>query len=113
MELVSYLLAALLGAIGLIFVVAAGQGNAVARIAIGVVLVAGAGLLVALARLRPRETTITHKIDLSGDVGLENVTCRSCGASLSEKSVKVRGGAIFIECEYCAATYQLEEEPKW
>lgn len=113
MALLIYLLAGFLGLFGLIFVVAAGQGNAVARIAIGVVMVVAAGVLIALARLRPRETTITQKIDLSGDVGLEDVTCRSCGASLSAKSVKVRAGAVFIECEYCAATYQLEEEPKW
>ncbi|MCZ7670364.1 MAG: hypothetical protein M5U34_26000 [Chloroflexi bacterium] len=32
---------------------------------------------------------------------------------LSEKSISVEAGAIFVNCEYCGASYQFEEKPKW
>ncbi len=111
MKFVVYLLAVLLGLLGLVFVVGA-QGQAM-RIVVGLVLLIGAGTLVWMARMQPSRTTVVQKIDLSGDVNLQDLTCRSCGASLSERSVHVQAGAVFVHCEYCGAGYQLEEEPKW
>lgn len=110
-KLVTYPLALLLGLLGIIFVVGA-QGQIV-RIVVGVILFLAAGALVWLARQRPSQTTVVQQIDLSGDVNLQNLTCRSCGAGLSQRSVEVRAGAVFVHCEYCGASYQLEEEPKW
>jgi transcription elongation factor Elf1 len=46
-------------------------------------------------------------------VKLQDLTCRSCGATLSQKSLQVQAGAVFVHCEYCGAAYQLEEQPKW
>ena len=113
MKAIAYPLAAALAFFGLMFVVSGAKGRPMQMIA-GVVLLAAGAALIWLARQPPKqETTIIQKIDLSGDVRLENLTCRSCGASLSSKSVRVEAGAIFIHCEYCAATYQAEEEPKW
>ena len=113
MKLVAYPLAALLAIGGLVFVV--GMQAQWPRLAVGVVLWAAAGALVFLAMQRPKQTTTTivQKIDLSGDVNLEDLTCRKCGGSLGEKSVSVQAGAVFINCEYCGAAYQFEEEPKW
>jgi len=110
-KLVAYLLAALLGLLGLVFILGA-QGLWM-RVVIGVVLLVAAGALVWLARQRPVQVTTIQKIDLSGDVDLEGMTCRSCGGSLSRKSISVQAGAVFIQCEYCGAAYQLEERPKW
>lgn len=115
MKIAVYAIAVVLGLLGLLFLIAAGQGNAVVRIVIGLVCLAAAGTLVALARLRPAQQTHVHqmKLDLTGDVALENMTCKQCGAALSSQSVTVSAGAVFVHCEFCDAQYQLEEAPKW
>ena len=113
MKVVVYLLAAGLALLGLIFVLAAGQGNAIARVVIGLVCLVAAGALIALMRMKPTHYTHVHQLDLSGDVGLQEITCKKCGATLSEKSLKISAGTVFVKCEYCSAEYQLEEAPKW
>ncbi len=72
-----------------------------------------AALIIYLTRTKPTQVTMVQKIDLSGDVNLEELKCKSCGASLSKKSVSVQAGAVFVNCEYCGSAYQIEEEPKW
>jgi len=112
-KLIAYPLAALLAVLGLMFVVGA-QGQAM-RIVVGVVLLAAAGALIWLALQQPKQstTTIVQKIDLSGDVKLQDLACRACGGTLGKESVAVKAGAVFVNCQYCGATYQIEEEPKW
>jgi hypothetical protein len=111
MKIFFYSLAALLALLGLVFVVGA-QGQVV-RIVVGVVLFLAAGGLIFLVQLRPQQTTITQQIDLSGDVGVQELACSSCGGRLTKESVEVRAGAVFVHCPYCGSDYQLEEEPKW
>ena len=113
MKVVSYGLAAVLGLLGVVFI--AGNQGVVLRIVVGAVLLAAAGALVAAMRLRPKieQRNIVQKIDISGKVGLSELTCTQCGARLDQKSVEVRAGAVFVSCPYCNASYQLEEEPKW
>jgi hypothetical protein len=113
MKLVAYPLAALLGFFGVMFVVG-WSGNA-ARIVVGVILLVAAGFMLLVAFMRPKQptTTVIQKIDLSGDVSLEQLTCRSCGGVLGEKSVTVKAGAVFVNCQFCGASYQIEEAPKW
>jgi Zn finger protein HypA/HybF involved in hydrogenase expression len=112
-KLVAYPLAALLGVFGLMFVV--GSQGQVLRIVVGAILLAAAGALIwlALQKPKPSVTTIVQKIDLSGDVKLASLTCRSCGGTLSKESVSVKAGGVFVNCPYCGAAYQIEEEPKW
>lgn len=113
MKVVAYLLAAVLGLLGVIFL--AGNQGVVLRIVVGVVLLAAAVALVVAVRLRPRveQRNIVQQIDLSGDVTPEQLKCRNCGATLDRDSVEVRAGAVFVTCRYCQSTYQLEEAPKW
>ena len=113
MKLVAYPLAALLGLLGLVFVV--GSQGRVMTMVVGVLLIATAAALVWLAMQRPKQTThtVVQKIDLSGDVHLQDITCRSCGGSLDKDSISVNAGAVFVKCPYCGAAYQIEEEPKW
>ncbi len=113
MKLVAYPLAALLGFFGLMFVV--GSHGQIATILVGVILLAAAGVLIWLALQKPKTptTTIVQKIDLSGDVKLQDLTCRACGGTLGNESISVRAGGVFVNCQYCGATYQIEEEPKW
>ena len=113
MTLLVYALSGFLGLLGLIFLVAAGQTNTWPRLVIGIVCIGAAIALAVLTKLRPVKTTIVQKIDLSGDVHAEGLQCKQCGGTLGEKSISVRAGGVFIQCEYCGATYQLEEEAKW
>lgn len=113
MQVVSYILSPVVGLFGLLFLVAAGQGNSLVRIIIGVVLVGAAVALLVAARLRPVRQTVVQKVDLSGDVSVQELKCKSCGGTLGPKSLLVKGGAVFVSCEYCGAFYQLEEAPKW
>lgn len=113
MKLLAYLLGALLIFGGLVMVL--GMQGQWARLVVGIVLWVAAGVLLTLVRRPPGEvkTTIVQKVDLSGDVKLEELTCRACGGGLSKDSVHVRAGGIFVECPYCGAAYQLDEAPKW
>lgn len=113
MELITYIIAAVLAFFGIMFVV--GMEGQIIRLVIGLILMASAGVMVYLTKMRPRrqETTIVQKIDLSGDVSLEQMRCRSCSGALSKDSIEVRAGAIFVNCPYCGTSYQIEEAPKW
>jgi len=113
MKTLSYFVGGALGLVGVIFIIAAGQGNAIPRIVIGLVLV-GAGIFVArMARMKVPEQRIIQQIDLSGDVHPEEMTCNNCGAPLDRDSISLREGGIFVDCPYCGTSYQIEEEPKW
>ncbi len=113
MKIVTYLIAAVLLLFGFMFIVGA-QGM-IARVFVGIILFAAAGVLVYLTRVQPTKEEITHvqKIDLTGDIQLEQLKCQSCGGALSKDNLEVKAGAIFVECPYCAASYQIEEAPKW
>lgn len=113
MKIAIYLVAAILLFFGFIFIV--GSQGQIIRVVVGIILFAAAGLLVFLTRVQPKKEEITHiqKIDLTGDVQLEQMKCQSCGGALSKENLLVKAGAIFIDCPYCGASYQIEEAPKW
>jgi galactitol-specific phosphotransferase system IIC component len=113
MKLIAYPLAAALTFFGIMFV-AGSRGN-IMSIVVGSILIAAALAFLWLALMKPKpvETTLVQKIDLSGDVNIEQMKCRSCGGILNKDSISVRAGGIFINCPYCSSAYQLEEAPKW
>ena len=113
MKAIAYLIAAIVGLLGFVFL--AGSQGQIVRLVVGAFLIFVALAIVYLTRVqsRPRQTTTIQKIDLSGDVDIEEIRCRSCNAPLSRDEIEVKAGAIFVECEHCGATYQFEEEPKW
>ena len=106
-----YALAAVLGIFGLFFVV--GYKGLVMRLVLGLILLAAAFVLAWLTKAKAPERTIVQKIDLTGDIQKEQLQCKNCGATLDDKSVELREGAIFVKCPYCGTSYQLEEAPKW
>jgi transcription elongation factor Elf1 len=110
-KLVAYALAAALGGLGLVFV--AGNQGLVARIIVGIILLASAVALVAVMRLRPGATTVVQKVELGGGAAVNELTCKNCGAQLAADAVSVRGGSAFVTCKYCGTTYQLDEKPRW
>ncbi len=84
----------------------------IVMIVIGLVLVGGAVYGLVASRPKPPQEII-QKIDLSGDIEMEKLKCKNCGAELERESVEVRAGAIFVSCPYCGSSYQMVEEPKW
>lgn len=83
---------------------------------VGVLFLAGgAGLIYAVLRGQKTEVTqqVTMKVDLPGDVQMEQMTCRNCGGVLKPENVKMVAGAPVVECPWCGTTYQLTEQPKW
>jgi uncharacterized membrane protein len=83
---------------------------------IGLLLIAGAGVLMYRSYKRYRAEkpqTIVQQIDLTGDLSLEELKCRACGATLSKDNIDVKAGAVVVTCPYCGTSYEIEEEPKW
>lgn len=120
-RLIGYIAAAILLFFGVLFVWGAFspeiEGSPVGSIIVGIISI-GAGLgLIWLVGRRAKQAaeaaTIIQKIELSGDVNLEKMTCRNCGGALSSEHIKVITGAPFVHCPYCGTSYQLSEEPKW
>jgi DNA-directed RNA polymerase subunit RPC12/RpoP len=120
-KLIGYIIAAILIFFGVLFIWGAGdpqQGGGASWVVTGIISV-GLGLgIIALIKFRepkpaqpPQE--IVQKIDLSGDIEMEKLKCRECGAELEKESITVEAGAIMIDCPYCGSTYQVVEEPKW
>ena len=111
MTILINVLSVVLALLGCLFLI--GSQGITVRLVIGLVLIAAGIVLFATTRLRPRETTVVQKIDLTGDISTQELKCKSCGATLTQKSVAVKAGAIFVSCEFCGTQYQLEEAPKW
>jgi len=111
MGVVINVFAVILAILGCLFVIGY-QGQA-GRLIIGLILIAAGAVLFVSSRLRPKQTTFVQKVDLTGDISTQELKCKNCGSTLTNKSVAVRAGAIFISCEFCGTQYQLEEAPKW
>jgi DNA-directed RNA polymerase subunit RPC12/RpoP len=112
------LVALCLAFLGVIFVIAGGLEN----IAAG-----GAMLLVALLmfyfvfRVEKVEAakptlvsqTFNVKVEGSGQMTAKEVKCKSCGAPITAKDMKVVQGGLMATCPYCGVAFALEEAPKW
>ncbi|RLC62726.1 MAG: hypothetical protein DRI48_09260 [Chloroflexi bacterium] len=118
-KIIGYVVAAILIFFGVLFIWGAfSPEGEIGWILVGVISVAiGLGIVAVVKFRQPRPSQppqeIVQKIDLSGDIDLETLKCRRCGGELTEESITVREGAIFISCPYCGSAYQMVEEPKW
>jgi hypothetical protein len=115
-RIIAYIAAAILIFFGVLFVWGAfsPQGSP-GWIIVGVISI-GAGLVliwVAGRQAKREAAELIQRIELSGDVDLETLTCRNCGGALSPDNVKMVAGAPVVSCPYCNTSYQLTEEPKW
>jgi hypothetical protein len=89
---------------------------AMALLCAGVLAIpAGVAALLMAVRKTKQDTAqnVTYKVDLSGDVKVEQMTCKNCGGALKPENVKMVMGAPVVECPFCGTSYQLTEEPKW
>lgn len=114
---VAYIIAAILILFGVLFIWAtfSPEGNT-GWLVVGIISVAiGLALIFLAGRKRPvgEKQDVNVKIDLSGDVNLDTLKCKSCGGTLTSENIKMVAGAPFVTCPFCGTTYQLTEEPKW
>ena len=119
-KLITYIVAAILIFFGVLFIWGAfSLEGSVGWIPVGVISVAiGLVLIWFGSRRKPdavdsNSQNVTYKVDLSGDINLETLKCKSCGGSLTTDNIKMVAGAPVVHCPYCNTTYQLTEEPKW
>jgi H+/Cl- antiporter ClcA len=117
-RIIGYIAAAILIFFGVLFVWGAfSPEGSTGWIVVGVITIGGGLALIWLVGRRAKQAQeklqIIQKIELSGDVNLENLACRKCGGALTADNIKVITGAPFVNCPYCGTSYQLSEEPKW
>jgi hypothetical protein len=119
-KIIGYIVAAILLLFGVLYLLSAFSAEAASpggRLLVGGVLVLIALAIIVAIRLREpkpeQQVTIRQEIDIGGDVEMESLQCRSCGAQLDESAISLAEGAVIVSCPYCGATYQIVEEPKW
>lgn len=115
-RIIAYIAAAILIFFGVLFIYATfSPTGQTSWLIIGVISVGiGFGLIWLAGRQAKLEAAeLVQRIELSGDIDLETLTCRNCGGSLSPDNVKMMAGAPVVSCPYCNTSYQLTEEPKW
>ncbi len=119
-KIIAYLAAAILIFFGVLFMWGAGSssGGGWGWVIIGLLSV-GIGFIIIFLASRKNTAAeagkqeFTYKIDLSGDINLDSLKCKSCGGSLSKNNIEMVAGAPVVSCPYCNSSYQLTEEPKW
>jgi DNA-directed RNA polymerase subunit RPC12/RpoP len=87
----------------------------------GLMVLAAAGLFFFVYRSMKVEAakptlvnqTFNVKMEGSGTFQEKEMKCRSCGAPLTDKDLKVIQGGIMATCPYCGAVFAMQEEPKW
>jgi len=118
-KIIGYIVSAILIFFGILFIWAAfSPEGETGWIVVGIITVAiGLGIILFIKFREPKPAQppqeIVQKIDLSSDIQVEKLKCQSCGGQLDQNSVSVKAGAVFVNCPYCGASYQIVEEPKW
>ncbi|NMC28466.1 MAG: hypothetical protein GYA45_00150 [Pelolinea sp.] len=116
-KIILFILAAVLIFFGVIFLLSISANGDVSLLwyAIAFFVIAFLLIFFAARMKKPSEdaTNVTLKIDLPGDVKMESIKCKSCGAPLAEGDIKMVNGAPMVTCSSCGTSYQLTEEPKW
>ena len=104
--------------LGVIFLIAGG----IASMSTGLMLaVIGLIVLLFVYRLQKadanRPMIVNQKVNISMDAGGKmeerQLKCKSCGAALTEKDLKIIEGGVMMTCPYCGTVTNLEEAPKW
>ncbi len=104
--------------LGVIFLIASGIENLIT----GAVLVLIAVMLLFFVYRSQKidaakPTLVTQnfnvKMEGSGTMDQKELKCRTCGAPLSEKNLKVVEGGVVMVCPYCNTVTSLQESPKW
>jgi predicted RNA-binding Zn-ribbon protein involved in translation (DUF1610 family) len=87
----------------------------------GIMIIIATVILVVVYRIEKMEAakptlisqTFNVKMEGSGKFSEKEMKCRSCGAPLTDKELKIVQGGVMVTCPYCGATYAMQEAPKW
>lgn len=118
-KIIGYIFAGIAILFGVLFLIAAFDGRPVSQVISNFIIAAvligiGVVIIIAIKMREPKpKQEIVQKIDVSGEIAMERLKCKNCGALLDKDSIKLAEGAIVISCPYCGTTYQMVEEPKW
>jgi DNA-directed RNA polymerase subunit RPC12/RpoP len=119
-KIIGYILAGILLLFGVLWLLSAFSAETASpggRLLVGGLLILiGLGIIVAVRLREPKpeqQVTIRQEIDIGGDVEMETLKCRNCGAQLDKSAISIAEGAVMVSCPYCGTTYQIVEEPKW
>lgn len=105
--------------LGMIFIIAAGTLENVVTgavfVAIAVILLVFSYRTTKIEAAKPSVVNQTFQVKMegSGDLKEKELRCKSCGAPLTDKNLKVIQGGVMMTCPYCGAVSALEEAPKW
>jgi hypothetical protein len=119
LKIIGNVVGGLLVLVGALFLIGAfdpARGGGFAWMLTGIILIGIGIVLIWFGNRRPKTAAadnVTYKVDLSGDVKLESMKCKSCGGTLTSENIKMVAGAPVVTCPFCGSTYQLTEEPKW
>ena len=72
-----------------------------------------AGVKIAEKARKAADNVYNIKLDLPGNVKIDQMKCQACGAPLNPNDLSMVNGAPVVTCHSCGTTYQLTEEPKW
>jgi hypothetical protein len=97
-KIIGYVAAAILLFFGVLWLLSAFSAetlNPGGRLLVGGILVLlGLGIIVAVRLREPKpkqEVTIKQQIDIGGDVQMESLKCKSCGAQLDKSAISTVG----------------------
>ncbi len=111
-RIIGYILAALLFSIGLLFAWASSVQYTTSRLGVALLSIASSLVIIYfLQRSRPEE--IVQRVEVSGSIKAQEITCPHCSAPLDLGLVRARDGVPTIKCPYCGRSFEVVEEPKW
>jgi len=111
-HLVGYVISAGLFILGLIFALASSVQSTETRLAVALICIASSLMIVYFIQ-RSRSTEIIQRVELSGPMAAQPLTCPNCSASLSLDQARVVNGVTVVKCTYCGHTFEVTEKPKW
>ena len=120
-KIVGYVISGILILFGVLFLLSAFAPdtgvNPIERLVRGGILIGIGLVIIVIIKMREpkpeQKVVVEQKIDLSGDIELEKLQCKNCGAELDKRSITLAQGAVVVSCPYCGTSYQMVEEPKW
>ena len=104
--------------LGVIFLIAGGIANMSTGLMLAVI---GLVILLFFSRLQKADANrpmivnqkVNIKMEAGGRMEERQLKCKSCGAALTEKDLKIIEGGVMMTCPYCGTVTNLEEAPKW
>ncbi len=116
-KIIGYIVAAILILFGVLFIIASSdldqnQGPVLVPGVI-MILISFGIIWFASRKTATGDEDVTVQIDLTGDIELDSLTCKSCGGHLSSEHTSLQQGALVVDCPFCGTNYQITEKPKW